>query len=136
MAHTIFVASGLNFAVDDYLRGSRFIPKSVFYKGTIPTLDNPQNIPRPDSGFVVLIDSDNEATVLRQFQKAFDFLAAQEKELLKMRKYGVDNMLFDFGVPRSTRTLDHYVYLPPELLKAMSRFEMGLTISIVLVAQG
>ena len=135
MAHTIFVASGLNFAVDKYLRHSPFKPKSVFHKGTIPPMDNPRNIPRPDSGFVVWVNGDNQPPSNQQWEMALSFLALHEQELLKLKKVGVDNMLFDFRVMRPAPFLDHYVYFPPELLKAMARFGMGLTISNVLIPE-
>ena len=53
MGVCVFVASGLDFDVDRYLAGSPFKAMMVFRKGDVPPENNPQRLPRPDSGFVV-----------------------------------------------------------------------------------
>ncbi len=135
MATCMFVASGLDFAVDDYLRRSPFKVGTVFRKGDVPPLDNPNRVPRPDSGFVVIVGDDPERKVTSQLGVAFDFLISNDKELRSLRKVGVDNMLLDFTVVRS-QSVDQSEYFPPELIEAMARLGMGLTTSTVLIPQG
>ena len=135
MATCLFVASGLDFAVDNYLRKSPFTARTLFHKGTIPPLNNPNRIPRPDSGFVVVVGDDNEPTVLSQLQVAFDFLNRNEMEIRRLKQFGVDNMLLDFTV-----VLNHAIrqsfYFPPELIQTMARLGMGFVTSAVLLDRG
>jgi len=131
----MFVASGLEFAVDDYLRRSPFKAINIYRKGTVPPLDNPQQIPRPDSGFIVLIGDDPANTIQTQLQNAMQFLHQHGKEIRRLRKVGVDNILFDFGIVRS-HALQQAGYIPPELIQAMAGFDMGLVTSTVLLPQG
>lgn len=135
MATCIFVASGLEFAVDDYLRRSPFKAATVFRKGTVPQRNNPQGHPRPDSGFCVLVGNETAGGIQPQLQNAMQFLVRHETELLRLRKIGVDNMLFDFGVARS-HALEEAEYFPPELLQEMARLDMGMVTSSVLLPQG
>ena len=93
-----FVASGLNFDVDRYLKGSPFKAMSVFRKGQLPPKDNPQQQPRPDSGFVALLSQDREPNLSNQIKDGLEFLSNCEKELNRLKKCNVDNMLLDFGV--------------------------------------
>ena len=135
MATCLVVASGLDFAVDNYLRKSPFTARTLFHKGTIPPLNNPNRIPRPDSGFVVIVGDDNEPTVLSQLQVAFDFLNRYDKELRHLKQVGVDNMLLDFTVMRSN-AVDQAAYFPPELIQAMASLEVGSSDSTVRITQG
>ena len=135
MATCIFVASGLEFAVDDYLRRSPFKAMTVFRKGTVPQKDNPQGIPRPDSGFCVLVGSETAGGIRTQLRNALQFLIRHDTELRRIRKVGVDNMLFDFGVARS-HDLQEAEYFPPELIQAMAQLGMGMITSTVLLPQG
>ncbi len=137
MGTCMFVASGLNFDVDAYLRVSPFKDKiaTMFRKGQIPTKDNPQKIPRPDSGFVHMVSATHEPHLNYQIGPALDFLALNEKECERLKKLGVDNMLFDFGM-EGQQTIERAQYLPPELITAMSRFHMGLVFSTVRIPTG
>jgi len=134
MATCLFVASGLDFAVDDYLRRSPFQPQTVFRKGTVPRLD-PNQTPRPDSGFAVVVADDREPTMELQHGMALEFLSRHKKELQHLQRIGVDNMLFDFGVERG-HALQRSDYIHPELIQAMARLGMGLIISTVLIPKG
>ena len=98
MGICVFVASGLSFDVDRYLKSSSFKPMSVFRKGQVPPKDNPEQQARPDSGFVVLLSEDQDLGLTRQIQEALVFLFKNEPELERLKKAGVDNMLLDFGV--------------------------------------
>lgn len=122
MGSCVFVASGLNFDVDNYLRGQPFQVAKVFRKGGLP--------PRPDSGFVVQVSSDLEPGLSPQISSALRFLIENEERIIRMRECGVDNQLLDFGVP-SQEVEQHAHYLPPELMVALGRFRMGLIFSVV-----
>ncbi|NBR88118.1 MAG: hypothetical protein EBS84_21960 [Proteobacteria bacterium] len=122
MGSCVFVASGLNFDVDSYLRGQPFQVAQIFRKGGLP--------PRPDSGFIVKVSSDQEPGLSHQISDALRFLIENEEEVLRMRECGVDNQLLDFGVP-SQAVEQHAHYLPPELMVALGRFRMGLIFSVV-----
>ena len=137
MGTCMFVASGLNFDVDAYFPVSPFKGKiaTMFRKGQIPTKDNPQKIPRPDSGFVHMVSATAEPHLNYQLGPALEFLALNEKEFERLKKLGVDNMLFDFGL-EGQQTIERAQYLPPELITAMSRFHMGLIFSTVRIPSG
>jgi hypothetical protein len=133
----MFVASGLHFDVDAYFRGSPFKDKiaTSFRKGQIPTRDNPQKIPRPDSGFVHMVSATQEAHLNCQIAPALEFLSKYDKEFARLKSMGVDNMLFDFGM-EGQQAIERAQYLPPELIAAMSRYHMGLIFSTVRLPSG
>jgi hypothetical protein len=136
MGSCVFVASGLDFRMDDFLRGSCFRPLSKFYKGDVPPKDNPHRLPRPDSGFVHLVSQDaNDHEVAGQMATALTFLGQNEKEIGRLKQFGADNFLLDFGFTPPSTT-QHSVYLPPELIAALGRFEMGLILSVIQIGQG
>jgi len=137
MGTCMFVASGLNFDVDAYFPGSPFKDKiaTVFRKGQIPPRDNPQKIARPDSGFVHMVSATREPHLQFQIGPALEFLSRNRKEFERLKRVGVDNMLLDFGM-EGQQTIERAQYLPPELLKAMSRFHMGLIFSTVRIPSG
>ncbi len=130
MGVCVFVASGLNFDVDAYLKRSRFKPRTVFRKGHVPPLGNPQMVPRPDSGFALIIGKDDQPGIASQVPVAFKFLLENEDEFKAMKKAGVDNRLLDFNVLQQTPT-SVADYLPPELLIAMVSLGMGMMISVI-----
>jgi len=137
MGTCMFVASGLDFDVDAYFAGSPFKGKiaTVFRKGQIPTRDNPRKIPRPDSGFVHMVSATQEPHLEYQITPALKFLSDHESEFVRLKKLGVDNMLFDFGM-EGQQAIERAQYLPPELLTAMSRLHMGLIFSTVRIPSG
>ena len=137
MGTCMFVASGLNFDVDAYFPGSPFEDKiaTVFRKGQIPTKDNPQKIPRPDSGFVHMVSATQEPHLKCQIAPALEFLSKYEKEFACLKRMGVDNMLLDFGM-EGQQTIERAQYLPPELIVALSRYHMGLVFSTVRIPSG
>lgn len=135
MGFCVFVASGLNFDVDSYLKSSPFKARSIFRKGDIPAKDNPECQSRPDSGFVVLVSSEEGQGLSAQVKTAMKFLAKHEKELDSLKLRGVDNMLLDFGVELGDE-IQHPEYLPPELLVVMARFGMGLVFSAIRIPRG
>ena len=118
MGACVFVASGLRFDVDGYLRTSPFKPVSVFRRGEIPTKESST---RPDSGFVVLI---REGSLTDQISAALMFLSRHERDFQTMRQHGVDNLLFDFGVERAGKIQESH-YLPPELISRMGQLDAG-----------
>ena len=137
MGTCMYVASGLNFDVDAYFPGSPFKDKiaTVFRKGQIPTRDNPQQIARPDSGFVHMVSATQEPHLKCQIYPALKFLSKYEKEFARLKSMGVDNMLLDFGM-EGQQTIERAQYLPPELIVALSRYHMGLIFSTIRIPSG
>jgi len=133
MGVCLFVASGLNFDVDQYLRKSAFQPMTVFRKAEVPSKGNPKQMPQPDSGFAVKVSERSEA-LPETAQKALTFLVTNEQNILRLRECGVDNMLLDFGVEQKGIQVSQY--LPPELIVALGRFGMGLVFSSIQVPTG
>ena len=135
MGVCIFVASGVDFDVDDYLPGSPFKPAGVFHKGEIPKKSNPRSLPRDDSGFTVLVSETPDPGLSRQTEQCLAFLIQHERVLVALKKAGADNMLMHFGT-QATDDVEQFTYLPPTLLLAMARFSMGLVFSSVRIPQG
>jgi len=135
MGVCVFVASGLNFDVDQYLKGSPFKPMTVFRKGDVPPKNNPERKPRPDSGFVVLISQSAELGLRQQLGEALAFLDQHKLELRNIRKVGVDNMLLDMSLQAGDK-MQQAEYLPPELIMELARFGMGLIFSVVQLPRG
>ena len=105
MGVCLFIASGLSFDVDRYLESSPFKPATVFRKGQIPPKENPECLGRPDSGFVVLVSETEDPGIASQIGQATEFLAKHVKELRRLREFGADNMLLEFGVQIGNRTV-------------------------------
>jgi hypothetical protein len=135
MGVCVFVASGLSFDVDRYLAGSPFKAMAVFRKGDVPPKNNPELKPRPDSGFVVLINADRELGLGQQLKEALEFLIRHEAELKGVREVGVDNMLLDLGVQVGDK-LQQAEYVPPEVIAALGRLGLGLIFSVVQLPRG
>ena len=129
MGACVFVASGLSFDVDGYLRESPFKAVSVFRKDEIPAKETTA---RPDSGFVVVV---GEGTVPGQVESALKFLAGHERDFQTLRQRGVDRLLLDFGVERTARLQESH-HLPSELIARMGELGLGLIFSTVQVPQG
>jgi hypothetical protein len=125
----MFMAAGLRFDSDRYLRSSPFKAISVFRRGEVPPKDNPTREQRPDSGFLVLVSHDEHPQLTEQVVDAMGFLTAHSKELEKLRAAGVEKMLFDFG-SHQEHVMQRSQYLPPELLQAMAKHQMGLVFSL------
>ncbi len=122
--------------MDEFLRGSPFLPKTKYYKGQIPTKDNPKKLPRPDSGFVVLVSHDQKGDDISvQRQDAYNFLHRYEGEIQRAKIFGADNFLLEFGIQLG-QAIETPVYLPPELIAVLSRLQMGLNFSAVQLGRG
>ena len=130
-----FVASGLNFDVDRYLTNSPFKVVSIFRQGEVPTKDNPELQPRPDSGFVVVVNEDRSCSLAsQQIEASLIFLCKHEKDLERLKGFGVDVMLLNFGVDAEFPQRSEY--LPPDLIARLARFRMGLMFSVIQSPQG
>ena len=129
MSACVFVASGSSFDVNGYLRTGPFKAASVFRRGDIP---RKETVARPDSGFVVLVC---EGPLGKQVESALSFLARHERDLQAMRRWGVDDVLFDFGVER-TWELQESQYLPPKLIARMGHLGLGLSFTTVQLPRG
>jgi hypothetical protein len=103
---------------------------SKFYKGDIPRKASP-SLPRPDTGFASLVsEAGNGDDLTAQIPAALAFICENVEEFQRLKDFGADNLLLDFGVaPKSP--LQNAVYLPPELIQALGQFEMGLVFSTV-----
>ena len=124
-----FVASGVNFDVDEYVRDTSFEVLCVFHKGDPRSRSDPEKRPRPDSGFIAVVSHDDFPHLLDQVGEGLDFLNTHEKEFERLKGLGVDFMALDFRVPQQRE--DSKVHsVPPELVQAMGRFHMGLVFSV------
>jgi hypothetical protein len=122
--------------MDKFLEKSPFRPRSKYYKGDVPPEDNPQKLPRPDSGFVVLVSHDEKGDDLSgQIQPACNFLLKNEEEIHGARGFGADNFLLDFGLVPGQQ-MQSSLYLPPELIEVLGRLGMGLRFSVIQIGQG
>lgn len=125
-----FVASGVNFDVDKYLRDAPFEVLCVFQKGEARP-DAPEDGPRPDSGFAAVVSHDDFPHLHDQVGEAADFLGTHEDELGRLKALGADHMALDFRV-QPTETVHHWT---SELIATMGRWQMELVFSVVEVAE-
>lgn len=127
MSVCVLVASGVDFDVDEYLRESPFKPQHVYHKGETASKDRPEGELLTESGFVLVVGEDEHPRLIERVVQALDYW---DEELHALTDAGADKMLLDFGVEQQTM-LQRPQYLPPELITAMSRLEMGLVFSVV-----
>lgn len=132
MAVCVLVASGEEFDVDEYLRESPFEPQHVYHKGEVPVPDNPEQEPLTESGFVLLVGQEEYPQLMEQVRRALDYW---DEELHDLSTAGANNLLLDFGIAEDN-LLQQPHYLPPELIAAMNRLEMGLVFSVVRQPKG
>jgi hypothetical protein len=121
------VASGVDFDVDEYLRDTPFKPQQIYRKEEIPPKDNPERQPLTESGFVLLVAQKEYPELIEEVLRALDYW---EEEFHLLSDAGADKMVLDFGITEQAM-LQRPQYLPPELILAMSRLEMGLVFSVV-----
>ena len=129
MSVCVLVASGLHFDVDAYLQKSRLQPATIFRKGEVPAKES---VRRPDSGFVVIAA---EGELPQLLSGAMQFLHQHASDLAAMKRAGVDNVLFDFGLERKGALQESH-YLPPELIARMSAYGMGMIVSSIQLPRG
>ena len=127
MGVCVLVASGVDFDVDEYLRDTPFKPQHIYRKGEIPSKDNPERQPLAESGFVLLVAQKEYPELIEEVLRALDYW---EEEFHLLNDAGADKMVLDFGIAEQAM-LQRPQYLPPELILAMSRLEMGLVFSVV-----
>jgi len=132
MGACVFVASGLNFDVDSYLKTCPFKPVATFRRGTVPAKET---VPRPDSGFVVVVADRAGLDVADQAKAALTFMSKYEQEFTALRKCGVDRLLLDFGVERSGKIQDSH-YLARDVVSALARSGFGIVFSSVQFPSG
>jgi len=125
MALCVLVVSGVDFDVDDYLRESPFKPQQIYRKGE--TAKDPQAETLTESGLVLLMGEDEYPALIEQVVRGLDYW---DEELHELNSAGAEKMLLNFGVSEQL-LLQHPQYLPPELITAMARLEMGLVFSVV-----
>jgi hypothetical protein len=65
--------------------------------------------------------------LIEQVGRALDYW---DEELHQLNDAGADKMVLDFGITEKTM-LQRPQFLPPELIAAMSRLDMGLVFSVV-----
>jgi hypothetical protein len=88
MGTCMFVASGVDFDVDAYVRDSPFEVMGVFHKGEVSPDAGPETEPKPDSGFVAFVSQDDFPHLLDQFEEALDFLETHQREFEKLKGVG------------------------------------------------
>lgn len=136
MGTCVLVAIGDEFRVDDFLKTSRFKPMRVFRKGDVPPVNKLPRPTRQDSGFALIVSDDpNQHDLTNQIPEALEFLCQNEEELVRVREFGAEDLLLDFGfVP--DKGLQNSVSLPPDLILAMARFGMGAVFSVIQIGRG
>jgi hypothetical protein len=127
MAVCVLVASGADFDVDEYLTESPFEPQQIYRKGDIPAPGNPEQEPLAESGFVLLVGQEDYPELMDQVFRALDYW---DEELHELSAAGADKLVLNFGVAQED-LCQHPYYLPPELIAALHRLEMGLIFSVV-----
>lgn len=135
MAVCVLNVSGLNFRVDEFLKSSRLKVASIYRKGEVPGSKNPNKIPRPDSGFVVLISNEENETTAETIERAAQFLNEFSDELKRCRDYGVDDVRIDFAHVRG-RDVQESQYLPPEFLVLVGSLGIGLEATSIAIPTG
>jgi len=134
MGACAFVASGVAFDVDAYVRDTPLEVLSVFHKGEVRPEAGPDTEPRPDSGFVAYVSEDDFPHLIDQVGDAVDFLEADQNEFERLQKLGADMMLLDFRVSQQHKEPKIHS-VPPELVQAMSRFHMGFVFSVEVIVE-
>jgi hypothetical protein len=121
-----FLAGGVNFDVDGYLRATPFEVLFVFRRGDVRP-DAPEDGPRPDSGFAAVVSHDDFPHLLDQVGEALDFVETHEKELDRLKALGAEHMALDFRVGQ-TEAVHRWT---SDLIAAMGRWQMELVFSVV-----
>lgn len=134
MGACVFVASGVDFDVDSYVRDAPLEVLAVFHKGEVRPDAGPEADPRPDSGFVACVSEDDFPHLLDQFEEAMGFLEAHEQELERLKGLGADTMLLDFRVTQPHKEPKVHA-VPEQLVQALSRFRMGFVFSVEVVVE-
>ncbi len=132
MAVCVLVASGPEFEVDEYLRESPFQPQQVYHKGELPAGTNPEPEPLAESGFALLVGQEDYPELVELVVQALDYW---DEELHELSNAGAEKLVLDFGIAEES-LVQHPHYLPPELIAAMNRLEMGLVFSVVRQPKG
>jgi hypothetical protein len=129
-----FVASGIDFDVDSYVRDTPLEVLGVFHKGEVRPDAGPETDPRQDSGFVAYVSEDDFPHLLDQFEEAVGFFEAHEQELVRLRGLGANTMLLDFRVTQQQKEPQVHP-VPAQLVQAMSRLQMGFVFSVEVVVE-
>lgn len=135
MGTCIFSASGPNFDVDGFLRGSSLKPFTVYHQGESPKAGNILFRPQEEPGFMVLVSHDDKPGLLEQALAALDFIAANNQEFERLRASGAEKLLLNCGLAKH-QIARRAQYLPPELLLAMGRSRIGLVFAAADVGEG
>jgi len=130
MGVCMFTASGLNFDVDGFLRGSSLKPFTVYHQGESPKAGNILFRPQEEPGFMLLVSHDDKPKLVEQGLAALDFIAANNQEFEHLIEVGAEKLLLNFGLAKH-QIAKRPQYLPPELLLAMGRSGIGLVFAVV-----
>ena len=127
MNSCVFRATGLDFRVDDYLRSSPFKPTNVIRKDQTQAGVNPSRMPMPFSSFAVVVSGNIGLGPGMQMEQALQFLQMHQDEFPRLKEYGAHELFLLFTVRRS-RVFGASGYYSPELISALSRAGMGLSV--------
>ena len=130
MGVCMFTASGLNFDVDGFLRGSSLKLFTVYHQGESPKAGNILFRPQEEPGFMLLVSHDDKPKLVEQGLAALDFIAANNQEFEHLIEVGAEKLLLHFGLAKH-QIAKRPQYLPPELLLAMGRSGIGLVFAVV-----
>lgn len=125
-----FVATGLKFDVDGYLRNSPLKPFMVYHPGEALKLGEVSWRPQKEAGFMTLVGQDPEPSLLEQAMKALAFLSQNKAELERLKEAGAEKLHLDFAITKA-QISDRAQYLPPQLLLAMGQSGVGLVFSVI-----
>lgn len=129
MPGCILRAFGDDFAVEEFLRDSPFVPCRVFHRGEPRSLRRPEKLDR--SGLILDV-SHADDRLARQIEDALSFLRENEAELLRLIGWsGVDEVYLDFGCDLPYRKAPgRYYRLSIDLLRTCARLGIEIELSV------
>ncbi len=135
MGICVFVATGVHFAVDEYLRTSSLKPFVVYHPGEALKLGEMSWRPQKEAGFMALVAKHDRPGLLDLAPGALSFLSERKEEFERLRNAGAQKLHLDFAITKDQLS-ERAQYLPPDLLLAMGQSQVGLVFSVILESRG
>lgn len=124
-------ASGVDFAVDDFVKESGLFPCDcrIFRKGEpMFPKTQPHDHMEEDSGVNIKVSAAQRNDLETQIAEAITYLQKNGDEIIKLRQFsGVENIGLDFGVEIPSQLGTNYFL--PELLSLVGRIGIGIELT-------